>query len=114
MCVCECVCVCVRTWGNINGDIVAQIEKVSCLLVSVSFQIKCVSVTVCVSVCECVCVCVCVVCACVCNHSDFLLPIRALIHQLAVAMVFLSPPNQSQASEQAQRGESHHNFNNSL
>ena len=61
--------------------------------------------------CACVCLCVCVcVCVCVCNHSDFLFPIRALIHQLAVAMVFLSPPNQSQASGHAQTGETH-NFN---
>lgn len=50
-------------------------------------------------------------CVFVCNHSDFLFPIMALIHQLAVvAMVFLLPPNQRRASEQAQRRQWCHNL----
>lgn len=47
----------------------------------------------------------------VCNHSDFLFPIMALIHQLAVvAMVFLLPANQRRASEHAQRRQWCHNL----
>lgn len=94
----ERACVCVRD-GNNDGNTAAQKEKLTCLVASVSFffllfLIKCVHAT-------CVCMCVCV---CKCNHSDFLFPIMALIHQLAVAMVFLSPPNQRRAREHAQRG----------
>lgn len=49
------------------------------------------------------------VCVCVWSHSGFLSPITALIHQLAVAMVFQPPPNQSHAAEHAQRWASQDN-----
>lgn len=91
----------VRMWGNNDGNIAAQKEKLSCL-VAFLFLIKCVH-----AMCGCVCV-------CKCNHSDFLFPIMALIHQLAVAMVFLSPPNQRQAREHAQRGQSRNNFSDTI